>query len=59
MNPPALVIRLALEADPVVYLDTLSDTEERRLIDWLTVARPSYGELAARVMELAQEAKAA
>jgi len=58
-NAPALVIRLELEAAPVVYVDTLDTGEEARLTDWLTVARPDIGELAARAFELEEVKRAA
>lgn len=59
MNAPALYIRLELEARPVVYLDTIDPSEESRLTDWLTEAKPEYGALAARALELADEMRAA
>jgi len=52
MVPPAVVIRLELEAAPVVVVDVLDEHEERRLTHWLAVAHPEYGELAARALEL-------
>ncbi len=59
MNPPALVIRIEVEAAPKVYVHTLNESEEHRLTDWLTEARPDYGELVARALELADEERAA
>lgn len=58
-NTPALIIFLPLEAAPRVVVDSLNDGEEKRLTDWLCEARPEYGELAARAMALAEEARAA
>jgi hypothetical protein len=56
---PALIIRVPFEGAPVVYVDAVDEGEERRLVDWLAVARPDYGEFAARAMELAEKARAA
>jgi hypothetical protein len=56
---PAIVIRLELEAVPVVYVQTLNEAEERRLTDWVTDAHPEYGELVARALELAEAKRAA
>jgi hypothetical protein len=33
--PPALVIRLAVEARPRLYVDCVNDGERERLVDWL------------------------
>jgi hypothetical protein len=59
LNPPALVIRLELEAAPKIYVHTLNEGEEKRLTHWLTEARPQYGELVARAFELAEQERAA
>lgn len=56
--PPALVIRLALEAAPRVYVEALHEGEHARLVDWIA-ARPALGELVARALELEDERRAA
>jgi hypothetical protein len=58
-NAPAVVIRLTLESAPIVYVDTLNESEELRLTDWITEARPEYGALVARALELAAGERAA
>ena len=58
MNAPAVVIRLELEAAPLVYVDTLRKSDANRLKDWLQT-HDEYGALVARAMELAKEARAA
>ena len=58
MSPPSLTIVLALEAEPRVYLDCVTDSEERRLLDWLST-RPDYAELLDWLSTFAEEAKAA
>ena len=35
MSEPSIVIRLPLEGRPQVRLDVLTESEERRLADWL------------------------
>ena len=45
--PPAIVIRLELEAAPRVYLDAVAESEAVRLEDWL-VGHDAYLELVAR-----------
>jgi hypothetical protein len=35
MSPPSLVVRVELEAQPVVVLDVTNEGEEQRLRDWL------------------------
>ncbi len=57
--PPAIVIRLELEATPVVYVQTINEAEEKRLTDWVTEAHPEYGELVALALELVDERRAA
>jgi hypothetical protein len=59
VNPPAVLIVLPIEGAPRVIADCMTEGEEQRLTLWLTEARPEYGDLAARALELAEEAKAA
>lgn len=59
VNPPALVIRVELEAAPAVYVHTLNEQEEKRLTDWVTEAHPEYGELVAWALELSEAKRAA
>jgi hypothetical protein len=58
-SAPSVSIRLEVEAAPRVFVDALNEAEEQRLTDWLTEARPDYGELVARAFELAAKARAA
>jgi hypothetical protein len=58
VSAPALIIRLPLEGAPLLVLDCLNGWEEARLYDWLD-SRPELAELAARALQLAEEAKAA
>jgi hypothetical protein len=58
MNAPALIVRLELEAAPLVFIDALDGAEEARLRDWLD-SNQGYGDLVARALELAAEARAA
>lgn len=53
-HPPAVIIRLEYEQRPVVYCDALHEADEHRLGFWLTEARPEYGALVARALELAE-----
>ena len=55
---PALVVRLALEHPPSVYLDCRDDGEEARLLDWLS-AHDAYAELVAQALDLAERERAA
>ena len=48
MNPPAILIRIAFESAPRVYVDCESAGGESRLYDWLT-AHPEYAEYRQRV----------
>jgi hypothetical protein len=58
MTAPAVVIRLELEARPLVYADALTDTDAARA--WLWVNRDTRRrELVARALELAREERAA
>jgi hypothetical protein len=59
VTPPAIVIRLELEAAPHVYVHDLDEAEEARLGDWIREARPQYGDLISRALALAEKAKAA
>lgn len=58
MSPPAVVIRLEIEAAPQVLFDCVSESEEKRLKDWLN-ARPELLGLAVRALELREELKVA
>jgi hypothetical protein len=49
---PAIEIRIALEATPQVRLVCSSESEERRLDDWIA-AQPDLAELVAQALELA------
>jgi hypothetical protein len=57
-HPPAVVIRLEYERPPVVYCDALNDADELRLGFWLAEARPEYGELVSRALDLAARERA-
>jgi hypothetical protein len=54
MSAPAIVIRLEIESSPVVYADVVSESEERRLGDWLA-SHPEQAELV-RLAETMREA---
>jgi hypothetical protein len=56
-SKPALVIRFALEQAPVVWIESMRDTDTERLVDWLT-AHPRWAPVVRRALELAQEARA-
>jgi hypothetical protein len=57
---PRLVIVCELEADPVILVEGDSAEDEAALFAWAeALARPEYGELAARALELACERRAA
>ena len=58
MSEPGIVIRLPLEGRPQVRFDVLSESEERRLADWLR-SRQELAELVDHAVELATEARAA
>ena len=60
MNPPALLVVLALEAEPRLYLDCLREGEELRLLDDLhrRAERDPHG-LVAIVLPLLEAARAA
>jgi hypothetical protein len=53
-QPPALIIRLELEAAPQVLQSCMNEGEEDRLADWLN----SHPELLHLVMSALAEAKA-
>jgi hypothetical protein len=55
---PAWILRLELEARPVIIVDTLDDGEADRLADWLR-AKPEYAELVERASDLMQRERAA
>jgi hypothetical protein len=55
---PAVVIRFELEAAPKVMFECLSESEEKRLRDWLN-AHPELAELLLRTLALRHEALAA
>jgi len=54
VSPPAIIIRFDLEAAPLVFVDYLSDAEERRMDDWLD-AHPEYRALIEDAVELAEQ----
>jgi len=58
MRPPAITIRLELEAPPHVLADLLDDAEEARIDHWL-LTHPEYRELVARALELEAERRPA
>lgn len=58
MSAPAVVVRFELEAAPRLWVDALTDSEERRLWEWIA-SRDDLLALVARALELAEEAKAA
>ena len=54
MTPPAIVIRLELEAAPRLQVDALDERESKRLLDWLD-AHPRYLRLIQEAIELEAE----
>ena len=58
MSAPAVVVRFELKAAPRLWVDALTDSEERRLWEWIA-SRDDLLALVARALELAEEAKAA
>jgi hypothetical protein len=54
---PALVIRLEVEAAPMLIVDCLAESEEQRLRDWI-VSSPRLHALVVEALELAEEALA-
>ena len=58
MTVPALIVRLAVEHEPSVYLDALTDADEARVWDWIG-ARDDLAELVARALDLAERERAA
>jgi hypothetical protein len=58
VSAPAVVVRFELEAAPRLWVDALTDSEERRLWEWIA-SRDDLLALVARALELAEEAKAA
>jgi hypothetical protein len=57
-GPPALTILLPLEGTPRVWIDSMTDSEERRLWEWIG-SRDDLLALVGRALEIAEEAKAA
>ncbi len=55
---PALTILLPLEGAARLWLDAMTDAEERRLWDWI-VAHDDLAALVVRALELAEGARAA
>ena len=58
MSAPSITIRLSIEDRLRLSLDCISESEERRLVDWLS-AKPEYLDLITRAIELADEERAA
>ena len=58
MSPPAVVIRLEVEAPPRVVFDALTDGENARLADWIG-ANADYAELVAQAVDLGERERAA
>lgn len=57
-SPPAVLIRVELEAAPVVVVDVLTDAELARLADWIH-SHPRLAALVTAAVELEAEARAA
>jgi hypothetical protein len=57
-QPPALIIRLELEAAPSVMQSCMTESEEDRLLEWLG-SRPELLRLVTTALKLADEARAA
>jgi hypothetical protein len=57
-GPPGVMIFLPLEGAPRLWVDALTDSEERRLWDWIG-GRDDLVVLVARALELADKAKTA
>jgi hypothetical protein len=58
MSAPAVVIRLEIEAHPVIILEALSEDEKDRLADWID-AHEEYGELIRQAVKLVDWERAA
>jgi len=58
VSPPAVVIRFELERSPTVEYEYLTESEARRMADWIG-AHPRWTEIVVRAQDLAEEAKAA
>ena len=58
MTPPAITIRLEVEAPPRVVVDALTDGENARAFDWVD-ANLEYAELVARAFDLEERERAA
>jgi hypothetical protein len=54
---PAVVIELAFEAAPRVFLHCLHELDEARVVDWIR-SHDELAELVVRALELAEEARA-
>jgi hypothetical protein len=57
-GPPAVTIYLPIEGGVRLWVDALTDSEERRLWDWVG-SRDDLLALVARALELAEDPKAA
>ena len=55
---PQIAIVLPVEGAPLVRLEAMNEGEEQRMVDWID-AKPEYGDLVRRALELAEEARAA
>jgi hypothetical protein len=53
MAAPAVVIRLEIEASPVVYIDASNEGEARRIADWIN-AHPNLLRLVKQAEHLQQ-----
>ena len=58
MSPPAVVIRLEVEAPPRLIVEALTEGENARLFDWVG-ANPDYSELVERALDLESRERAA
>ncbi|MBA2536933.1 MAG: hypothetical protein H0V20_05795 [Actinobacteria bacterium] len=59
MSVPALVVRVPLEGDVEAYVDALSESEAKRLADWLEHAPPLARDVAALATQAWQRRRAA
>jgi hypothetical protein len=59
LSEPEIVIVFPLEGQPTVRLVAMRESEQQRLLDWINYARPEYGDLVARALELARRECAA
>ncbi len=58
VTPPAVIVRRALEAAPLVICDWLDDRDDVRRSDWFDT-HPEYQELIAHAIDLAERERAA